>query len=167
MNAPERKGVRRKDVHPRWGIGDSRTMPAARDRNMNRVGHLVGQIPEAGCRVQADHAVRHPPAHRDEIQMRRRRDVGDTVDAARELDERAFVPQAIQILPASTALGQLGGGGDPTRTAGHVQDLARTHWMTVYTSSCQVRSFSSATVTVQRGPYFAGTHPRRSPRLFS
>jgi hypothetical protein len=50
-----------------------------------------------------------PSGTRDEIQMRRRWGVRHTVDAARKLDQRAFVAQAIQVLPASAGFGQYGG----------------------------------------------------------
>ncbi len=91
MNTSECKGVCREDMHPRWGVDDPRAMSAARNRNMNRSRHLVGQIPEAGRRVQADHAIRHPPTYRNEVQMSRRWEVSDTIDTARKLDQRPFI----------------------------------------------------------------------------
>jgi hypothetical protein len=57
-------------------------MCAARHREMHDVGYLVGQIPEAGGRVQADRRGRSASAHRHEIEVRSRWSINDPIHAA-------------------------------------------------------------------------------------
>jgi hypothetical protein len=84
-------------------------MPPASDRQVNRIGHLVAQVPEAGGRVEADHPLRRSAAHGHKIEVSGRRSVGDTEDAARQLDQLTAIPQPVQVLPASAARDQLRG----------------------------------------------------------
>ena len=84
-------------------------MLPASNRQMDRVGHLVAQIPEAGGGVEADHPLGRPTAHGQQVEVRGRRSIGDAEDATRQLDQLAAVPQPVQVLPAGTSLDQLRG----------------------------------------------------------
>lgn len=77
---------------------------------MHCVGHLVGQIPETGSRVQADHRGRSPATDRHEIQVRSRWSIRYAINPAGEFHQRTAVTQPIQILPACSASNQLGRG---------------------------------------------------------
>jgi hypothetical protein len=63
---------------------------------------LVGQVPERKGRIQADSPSRAASADCDQIQVRCSFGICQAIETARNLDQKAFVAQSVQVTPMNT-----------------------------------------------------------------